>query len=445
MSRPSPGRAASLPRLTGRGGTLVVVGVVLVAVALWFDLRDVLLLAFAAIAVPLAALAFVGVRMPQLAVRRAFTPHVGSAGSTVEVRVEVRNRSSRTLDGAMWSDTAPSAMHTPPEAVLPALGAHERIAPRGDDLARLSYRMPTPWRGVFAIGPLRVTTTDPFGLARAMRPVDGAHELVVTPRVTRLDPMTGTGASLDGVLHGLQRRTHPNSDEFIAREYRYGDPLRRVNWPATARRGELMVRDEEQRGDPEARILVDAGPGGVARTGDGARHAGFELAIELVASIGVHLLGQGFRLRVDRVADPTRGAVDTGATAGYRMPGGDRVLLEDLARLEAEDRGHARAVGGGGGPVAAAGTPVEGRMPGYAVLVDPDASDVAQLVALRPALSPAVAFVLESVRPSMVRLLEDADWQVTRVRRAADIADAWAGIGGTRGRTRTNGGGSDAS
>ncbi|UOE45399.1 DUF58 domain-containing protein [Agromyces larvae] len=444
MPRPRAGRAASLPRLTGRGAALVGVGAVLLGIALWFDLRDVLLLAFAAIAVPVVALGFVGVRMPQLAVRRAFAPHVASAGSTVEVRVEVRNRGSRTLDGAMWTDTAPPGMRTPDEAVLPALGAHERIAPRGDDRARLSYRLPTPWRGVFAIGPLRVTTTDPFGLARAMRPIGGSHELVVTPRVTRLDPVIGTGASLDGVLHGLQRRTHPNSDEFIAREYRYGDPLRRVNWPATARRGELMVRDEEQRGDPEARLLVDAGPGGVARTGIGDRHVGFELAVEIVASIGVHLLGQGFRLRLDRVADPTRGAVDASASTGYRMPGGDRVLLEDLARLAAEDRPHARAVGGGG-EVAPAGTPVEGRMPGYAVLVDPDASDVAQLVALRPGFAPAVAFALESVRPSMVRLLEDADWQIVRVRRSGDIAEAWAAGGGARSRIRTDGGGADAS
>ena len=142
-------------------------------------------------------------------------------------------------------------------------------------------------------------------------------------------------------MHGLQRRTHPNSDELIAREYRYGDPLRRVNWAATARRGELMVREEEQRGDPEARVLLDTTLAGRPRVSslrrehdDGPNHA-FELGIEMAASIGVHLLEHGFRVRCTQVADPERAVVPGAAyDGGYRMPGGDRTLLEDLARLD---------------------------------------------------------------------------------------------------------------
>lgn len=425
MPRARVPRSVALPRLTGRGGALVVVGVVLLGITLWFDLRDVMLVAFAAIVLPLTALGFVVIRVPRLLVQRTFVPGVGQAGTSVEVRIAVRNRGIRSFDGASWRDSVPAGLRGPAESVLPALGPWEAALPRGDDTARLSYRLGTPWRGVFAVGPLSVTTSDPFGLARVARPVGSAHELVVTPRVTPLDVAIGTTASLDGSLHGLQRRSHPNSDELIAREYRYGDPLRRVNWPATARRGELMVRDEEQRGDPEARILLDLAPAArLARLGGEDRHAGFELGLELAASIGVHLLGQGFRLRVDAVADPTRGAVAAEAAVGYRMPGGDRALLEDLARLAPEPSG-AKQVGG----AAVASPSGEARMPGYAVLIDPDAGDVQQLVGLRPALSPAVAFVLDSVRPSLVDALEEADWRVVRIRRPGDIPSAWAQTG----------------
>ena len=45
---------------------------------------------------------------------------------------------------------------------------------------------------------------------------------------------------------------------------------------------------------------------------------GFELGVEIAASIGVHLLERGFRLRCDRVADPDpRCAVDS---SGRRIP-----------------------------------------------------------------------------------------------------------------------------
>ncbi len=258
---------------------------------------------------------------------------------------------------------------------------------------------------------------------------------MVTPRITPLDAALGSAASIDGVVHGLRRRTHPNSDELIAREYRYGDPLRRVNWAATARRGELMVREEEQRGDPEARILLDTTlsgrpPGTLRRDDDEGAHFGFELGIEVAASIGMHLLERGFRVRCTQVADPERGVIPGAAHGGaYRMPGGDRMLLEDLARLDRPGR----AAGHEAEPAPSDAHPRarEARSPGFAVLVDPDESDARALVALRPTFEPAVAFATDGVSRLVLDLLEDADWRVVRVRRPAEIGEAWSGIATT--------------
>ena len=433
MRRPRTSRAATWPRLTGRGGALVVVGSALLAVSLWFDLRDILLLAFVGIAMPLVAALFVQLRPPRLAVTRRFAPPVVGAGDATRVSLTVQNRGRRTFDGAHWRDGVPEPLVAPAEAVLPAVGPYEGVLPSGDDTVRLEYRLRMPRRGVYQIGPLRIGTTDPFGLARIDRDVGTGHEVVVTPRVTPLDAALGSAASVEGVLHGLQRRSHPNSDELIAREYRYGDPLRRVNWAATARRGELMVREEEQRGDPEARIILDTTLAGrprvssLRREGDEGVHFGFELGVEVTASIGVHLLERGFRVRCDRLADPERGAVSTASAGGYRMPGGDRLLLEDLARLD-DPRGAAghdpASPEGHGGATPRAR---EARMPGFAVLVDPDERDARTLVALRPTFEPAVAFVTEGVSGRVVDALEHADWRVVRVRRAAEIGAAWSG------------------
>ncbi|GAA1773051.1 DUF58 domain-containing protein [Agromyces lapidis] len=440
MRRPRPLRVAAWPRLTRRGGALLVVGAALLAVSLWFDLRDIMLLAFVGIAMPGVAALFVTLRVPRLGVTRRFSPPIVAAGTSTAVAIAVRNRSRRTLDGAHWRDRVPEGLDAPAEAVLPALGAYEAVLPSGDDTVHLEYRLRLPRRGVYGIGPMRIGLADPFGLARIDRDAGPRHEVVVTPRVTPLERALGSAASVDGVLHGLQRRSHPNSDELIAREYRYGDPLRRVNWPATARRGELMVREEEQRGDPEVRILLDttlAGqfPGGGSRPEWAERvHLGFELGVEVAASIGVHLLERGFRVRCDPLGDPGRGGVGEGAPGAYRMPGGDHLLLEDLARLDAPGRGErvdgsaARgsriAEGLGRGEVRAR----EARMPGFAVLVDPDDQDAATLVSLRTGFEPAVAFVGEGVSTRVVDALEQADWRVVRVRRAAVIGDAWAGV-----------------
>ncbi len=171
MSRPRSVRVSAWPRLTRRGGTLVVVGVLLLAVSLWFDLRDILLLAFVGIAMPAAAAAFVVVRTPRLAVTRAFAPPVVPAGGWTRVSLVVKNRGRRTFDGAHWRDTVPDGLAGPPEAILPAIGPYEGILPSGDDTVRLEYRIRMPRRGVASVGPLRVGITDPFGLARIDREV----------------------------------------------------------------------------------------------------------------------------------------------------------------------------------------------------------------------------------------------------------------------------------
>lgn len=437
MSQSRAARVPARPRLTGRGIALMAAGAALYLVALWFDLRDIMLLAAVGLAMPVAALGFLALRAPRLAVTRVFEPHVVRAGESATVRLRVQNRDRRAFDGAHWRDLSHPALHPPPEAVLPAVGRHETAMPSGDDTVRLEYRLRTPRRGVFDVGPLRVSVTDPFGLARIDRAAGLPRELVVTPRVTPLEPAAGVVASVDGAVHALQRRTHPNSDELIAREYRYGDPMRRVHWAATARRGELMVREEEQRGDPEVRILLDTALGGranhpsaSARDAASTLDPAFELGVEVAASIGVHLLANGFRVRLEPVEDHDAPTPPISAEpTGYRAAGGDAVLLEDLARLEPPRR-DAPATAVRERPVgdrtfAPRAVRRDSRMPGIAVLVAPSHGAVDALVALRPVLEPAIALVAEGVAADAVRRLEDADWRVVPIRRAADLPAAW--------------------
>ncbi len=430
-------RLAEWPRPTRRGGALIAVGAIVFVNALVLDRRDFILFGLIGVAVPLVALAYTAWRVPRLDVGRSFVPGIVSAGGTVTASAVVRNRGRRTLDGARWRDTAPR-LESPMESVLPPLGRWEGGPPGGSDTVRLEYTLRLPRRGVFTAGPLRVSLTDPFGLARIERGYGRTHDLVATPRTTALGASAGGPASLDGVLLELQRQSHPNADELIAREYRHGDPMRRVNWPATARAGEIMVRQEEQRSDPDARLIVDTALHGRGRTsfasGDDRYHHPFELGIELAASIGVHLLRGGFRLTVSETGPsqlepgPRRraGGLFGDTPVEYQGGVGERAFLEGLAHLDTPG-------GRGGSATDRSGAPHDDvrrasgreRRPAFAVLVDIAPEEAVALAAMRPAFEPAVAFVQEGVRRTLVTDLEEAGWRCIPVRTANDIPEAW--------------------
>jgi hypothetical protein len=141
----------------------------------------------------------------------------------------------------------------------------------------------------------------------------------------------------------------------------------------------------------------------------------------------VHLLERGFRVRCTQVADPERGVIPGGAYGGgYRMPGGDRMFLEELARLDGP--GASTAQPRDAAPTEGRPRAREARAPGFAVLVDPDEQDAGNLVALRSTFEPAVAFVTDGASRRVLSLLEEADWRIVRVRRPAEIGQAWSGI-----------------
>lgn len=427
------------PRLTLRGWSFLCIGVVLFVSALVFNRREFLFIAFVLIAVPLIALAYVHTRGARVHVARAFAPGIVTAGGEAVVSLLVRNLAARSSYGARWRDQAAAGIAVPEDSLLPALGRYQPGADGGDDTARLEYTLHPRRRGIYDVGPLVLGMSDPFGLAFAERPVGEPHELIVTPRVTALG---GNGRALSsgtGALHELLRHTNPNSDELIAREYRPGDPLRRVHWAATAKRDELMVRQEEQRSNPEARIILDTTLSGASvpdRSSLADRHgrldSAVELALETVASVAMHLLGAGFRLDIVETGpsqlapapDQIRGGLHGDVPSSFRTPGGDRALLEGLANMQFP-RSLARVDSADFAGISVLRNS-SAHVPAFAVLININDEEAAELAALRPYCEPAVAMVLDTMRKSAVELLIEAGWQCIELRSPKYLAEAWA-------------------
>jgi uncharacterized protein (DUF58 family) len=109
-------------------------------------------------------------------------------------------------------------------------------------------------RGLYSVGPVQVTTGDPFGLFRHTRTYGQAQNVLVYPRAVELPNFYVPPANLPGEGR-FRRRTHyvtPNASGV--RPYEFGDSFNRIHWPSSARTGELMVKLFEL--DPASDIWV---------------------------------------------------------------------------------------------------------------------------------------------------------------------------------------------
>ena len=113
-------------------------------------------------------------------------------------------------------------------------------------------------RGVFPLGPTRISTGDLFGLFPIEQELPAEDSLLVYPMMVEVKGFPNPPGLLPGG-EALRRRTHqitPNAAGV--RDYNTGDPLNRIHWLSTARRGRLMVKDFELDPLADVWIFLDA-------------------------------------------------------------------------------------------------------------------------------------------------------------------------------------------
>ena len=109
-------------------------------------------------------------------------------------------------------------------------------------------------RGRYQLGPIRLRTSDPFGLFTLERDLTPTSNIVVYPMTFEIQQF----ALPVGVLPGgdaLRRRTHyVTTNASSVRDYEPGDSFSRIHWRSTARRDRLIVKEFEL--DPLADIWI---------------------------------------------------------------------------------------------------------------------------------------------------------------------------------------------
>lgn len=416
-------RSARVPRPTFRGVGLLAAGVAALAVAYVSGRREFLYVSLLLLALPLLACVYLQVARMRLRVERVFGARMVEAGQSTTVEVTARNESPFTSASVLWRDLLPGVTGSTPPGILPPLDGQLFSASQPGAHARLRYTLTPERRGVFPIGPLVVDEQDPFRVCSMRHAVGEAQYLVVTPRITPLDPISLSHALTDGASHQVHRQSSAGEDDLITREYQAGDPMRRVHWRATARHGELMVRQEEQRSNPEAMVLLDTDARHFPDVDATGASVAFERAVECVASIALHLREAGCGVQVLETARP--GASYLGGGDSFGGGDGEHDLLVRLAELDLmtveEDSDFASRAAG---ELRRSGHSV----PLFAIVGSLDVAEAAHLATLRRWCEPTIAFLAGGPSPGTSRLLEDAGWICVDLDRQADLAAAWAAV-----------------
>jgi uncharacterized protein (DUF58 family) len=220
-------------------------------------------------------------------------------GESVEVHLSVVNATGRRLRGVLrdaWVPSAGAAPRVQPLLIPPGerrvLTTLLRPSRRGDRLPdRVTVR---------SVGPLGVGARQ------------GRHEL---PWRVRVQPPFTSRKFLPEKLDKLRQldgqlvaRTRGQGTEFDSlREYVVGDDVRSIDWRATARKADVVVRTWRPERDRRLLVVLDTGRTSAARIGDVPR---LDLALDAALLLGALASRAGDRVDVLAIDREVRGSVE---------------------------------------------------------------------------------------------------------------------------------------
>lgn len=129
----------------------------------------------------------------------------------------------------------------------------------GKGYSILRYELGPTSIGKQEFGSLHVVMRDLAGLFFYERDIEGKSPIEVNPRTRELARGALTATSFSTYSGPIVTRRKGEGMEFAdIREYSFGDPYKRIEWKATARTGELMVRQLHAETQLNIMILLEA-------------------------------------------------------------------------------------------------------------------------------------------------------------------------------------------
>ena len=256
--------------LTDRGRAVLALGGVTYLAAWGFGARVLYPVALGLVLAVGVASLWVRLLNKPMSLRRAAGRGEHVAGDDVPVRLDLDVEGNFPVGSVVVTER------------IARLGERETVMKRREGKLSGWYVLRSVPRGRYAIESANVVIEDPFGLERVDIPFTRTESLLVYPRLTELDRVfSDSGARQPGGRQLLLRR--PTGYELHGvRDYEQGESLRRVHWPSTARRGQLMVKELEDTPRDKTAVLLDADASTVVGE---APESTFEVQVRAAGSI----------------------------------------------------------------------------------------------------------------------------------------------------------------
>lgn len=263
--------------------------------------------------------------LSSLAVRRE-APGLMKEGQQRRVRLTVTNTGVRRRYFFTISDRLPDGIEVVGEAegrtLVPSLASDEEFT--------FEYVLRASRRGVFEIGPAVLGHSDLIGMFSFDREIGRRDELVVHPTPVQIPRVWTRVASLRAPERPRRRFRGEGTELYGTRPFVPGDDLRRVDWNATARRGQLIVREYERAEATDAAIVLDLQR--AVHHSDGS-DATIERAVKLAASVAAQLLERGSSVGLVAATEEEDWSVARSAS-----PRQSPKIMDALARVQANSR-----------------------------------------------------------------------------------------------------------
>jgi uncharacterized protein (DUF58 family) len=176
-----------------------------------------------------------------------------SVGRPNAVTIVLVNRSDRALAGTVMDDPIE-------DAEVSGLPATFELPPHGT--AQLRYEIVPKRRGARRLGAVTVRYTLPLGLLHAQERTSLPEDVDVYPDVhaARMLEMLRRQGREDARLGSLRVRGGDTEFERL-RPWQRGDEIRHIDWRASARRDDLVVRQYQAESNQNVMFAIDVGRG----------------------------------------------------------------------------------------------------------------------------------------------------------------------------------------
>jgi uncharacterized protein (DUF58 family) len=250
-----------------------------------------------------------------------------SLGRHAQATIQLNNTGQVPLHVSLVDETSVALRDVPPslEMAIAAAGSASR-----------QYSVQPRSRGDLALGSLYLRYRSPLGFAERWAVAALQQSVRVLPDLVRArNYALYLIRSRQIEMEKRRRRQRGIGREFEAlREYRQGDEMRTIHWPATARRHQLITRTYQTERSQPVWIVLDAGRLLRAQVYDSVRElyvSKLDYAVDAALALAQVAAQSG-----DRVALLAYGRTIQTSVGMGRGPQHIRTMLDALARVKGE-------------------------------------------------------------------------------------------------------------